>query len=128
VETRPHRMKQEAHCVSSLYANTFMSTDYSHSARDSAQSNSNFAFHTAFLGECQHLFLKLCKKIIKIFQGNTAFTYTFRSSSYVQRTWEDNIKMDLQEVRSVGMDWIDLAQDRDRRRAFVNAVMNLRVP
>jgi hypothetical protein len=42
--------------------------------------------------------------------------------------WEDNIKMDLQEVGWVGMDWIDLAEDRDRWRALVNAVMNLRVP
>jgi len=42
--------------------------------------------------------------------------------------WEDNIKMDLQEVGCEGMDWIDLAQDRDRRRALLNAVMNLRVP
>jgi hypothetical protein len=42
--------------------------------------------------------------------------------------WEDNIKMDLQEVGWRGMDWIDMAQDRDRWRALVNAVMNLRVP
>ena len=39
--------------------------------------------------------------------------------------WEDNIKMDLQEVECGGMDWIDLAQDRDRWRALVNALMNL---
>jgi hypothetical protein len=46
-----------------------------------------------------------------------------------RRRWEDNIKMDLQEVRGGGgvMDWIELAQDRDRWRAFVIAVMNLRV-
>jgi hypothetical protein len=42
--------------------------------------------------------------------------------------WEDNIKMDIQEVGWGGMDWTDMAQDRDRWRAFVNAVMNLRVP
>ena len=42
---------------------------------------------------------------------------------------ENNIKMDLQDVGwGGGLDWIDLAQDRDRRRALVNAVMNLRVP
>jgi hypothetical protein len=41
--------------------------------------------------------------------------------------WEDNIKMDFQEVGWGGMDWIDVAQDRDRWRALVSAVMNLRV-
>jgi len=45
-----------------------------------------------------------------------------------RRRWEDNIKMDLQEVGFGGVDWIELAQDRDRWRAHVNAVMNLRVP
>ena len=45
-----------------------------------------------------------------------------------RRRWEDDIMMDLREVRCGGMDWIDLAQDRDRWRAVVNAVMNLRVP
>jgi len=44
-----------------------------------------------------------------------------------RRIWEDNIKKDLQEVGCGGMDWIELAQDRDRWRAIVNAVMNLQV-
>ena len=42
--------------------------------------------------------------------------------------WEDNIKMDLQEVGCWGMDWIDMAQDRDRWQALVNSEMNLMVP
>jgi hypothetical protein len=45
-----------------------------------------------------------------------------------RRRWKDNIKMDLQEVGWRGMDWIDMAQDRDRWRALVSVVMNLRVP
>jgi len=42
--------------------------------------------------------------------------------------WEDNIKMDLQEVECAGMDWINVAQDRDRWWELVNAVMKLQVP
>ena len=45
-----------------------------------------------------------------------------------RRRWEDNIKMDLQEVECGGMDWNELAQDMYRWRALVTAVMNLRVP
>jgi len=44
-----------------------------------------------------------------------------------RRRWEDNIKLGLHEVGCGGMDWIELAQDRDRWRALVNAVMNHRV-
>jgi hypothetical protein len=43
------------------------------------------------------------------------------------RRWDDNIRMDLQGVGCGGMDWVGLAHDRDRWRAIVNAVMNLRV-
>jgi hypothetical protein len=42
--------------------------------------------------------------------------------------WEDNIKIDLQEVGCGVMDWIELAQDRERWPALLNAAMNLRVP
>ena len=42
--------------------------------------------------------------------------------------WDDNIKMDLQEVGGGCVDWMELAQDRDRWRTLVNTVMNLRVP
>ena len=45
-----------------------------------------------------------------------------------RRRWEDNIKMDFREVGCGVMDWIELVQDRDRWRAPVNVVMNLRVP
>jgi hypothetical protein len=45
-----------------------------------------------------------------------------------RRRWADCIKMDISEIGCGGVDWIDLAQDRDKWRALVNAVMNLRVP
>jgi len=51
----------------------------------------------------------------------------YRPLGRPRRKWEDNIKMDLQEVGCGDIDWIKLAQDRDRWRALVNAVMNLRV-
>ena len=44
-----------------------------------------------------------------------------------RRRWEDNIKMDLQEVECGGMDWIELAQDRDRWWALENSVVKIRV-
>ena len=45
-----------------------------------------------------------------------------------RRRWEDNIRMDLREVGCGCVDWMELAQERDRWRALVSAVMNLRVP
>jgi hypothetical protein len=45
-----------------------------------------------------------------------------------RRRWLDNIKKDLREIGWDGVDWIELAQDRDQWRALVNTVMNLRVP
>ena len=47
-----------------------------------------------------------------------------RSLGRPRHRWENNIKMDLQEVECGGMDWIELAQDKDRWRAFVTSVMN----
>ena len=51
-----------------------------------------------------------------------------RSLGRHRRRWEDNIKVDFQELGFGVMDWIDLVQERDRWRALVSAVMNLRVP
>jgi hypothetical protein len=51
-----------------------------------------------------------------------------RSLGRPRRRWEDNIKMALQEVRGSCGDWMELAQDRDRWRALVATVRNLRVP
>jgi hypothetical protein len=45
-----------------------------------------------------------------------------------RRRWMENIKMNLREIGSDGIDWINLAQDRDQWRALLNTVMNLRVP
>jgi hypothetical protein len=45
-----------------------------------------------------------------------------------RRRWMDNIKIDLRKIEWDGVDWIDLAPDRDQWRALVNSVMNLRVP
>ena len=51
-----------------------------------------------------------------------------RTPGRPSRRWEDNIKMDLQEVECGGMDWIELAQNRGRGRELVNKIKNLRVP
>jgi len=53
---------------------------------------------------------------------------TKRTLRRPRRRWEDNIKMDLQEVEGGCGDWIKLAQDRDRWRALVSTLMNFRVP
>jgi hypothetical protein len=51
-----------------------------------------------------------------------------RPLARARRRWVDNIKINLKKIQWGGMDWIDLAQDRDQWRALVNTVMNLRVP
>jgi hypothetical protein len=51
-----------------------------------------------------------------------------RTTRKTRRRWVANIKMDLREIVWDGVDWIDMAQDRDHWRALVNTVLNLRVP
>jgi hypothetical protein len=51
-----------------------------------------------------------------------------RSLGKPRQIWVDNVEMDLTEVEWVGMDWIDLAQNRDQWRALVNTEINFRVP
>jgi len=76
-----------------------------------------WAGHVAHMGETRDIY----RVLVGIPEGN-------RPLGRSKRRWEDNIKMDLQEVGCGGMDWIELAQARDRWRELVNAVMNLRVP
>jgi len=54
--------------------------------------------------------------------------YLLRTGANIFRNWEDNIKMDLQEVGGGRGDWMELAQDRDRWRALVGTVRDFRVP
>ena len=76
-----------------------------------------WAGHVARMGEKRGVYKVLVEKP----EGKRPF-------GRPRRRWEDNIKMDLQEVGCGYMDWIELAQDRNRWRAVVNAVMNLWVP
>jgi len=61
-------------------------------------------------------------------QGFGEETWEKRPLGRPRCRWEDNIQMDLQEVGCEVMDWIELAQDRDRWRAFVTVVISLRLP
>jgi hypothetical protein len=76
-----------------------------------------WAGHVAYLDETRELYRVLVVKLeVK------------RPLGRPRRRWEDNIKMDLQEVECGGVDWIELAKDRDSWRKLVSAVMNLRFP
>jgi len=77
----------------------------------------SWTWHVEFTGERRCVYRVLVGKL----EGKRPF-------GRPRRRWEDNIKMDFQEMRCGGIDWIELAQGRDRWRALVNAVMKLRVP
>ena len=76
-----------------------------------------WAGHVARTGEVRGV----CRALVGKPEGR-------RTLGRPRRRWVDNIRMDLQEVGCEYMDWIGLAQDRDRWRTLVSAVMNLRVP
>jgi hypothetical protein len=65
------------------------------------------------------------RSVNRVLVGNPEGTRPFGTP---RQRWEGNIKTDLQEVGWGGMDWTELAKDRDKWRALVNAVMNLQVP
>ena len=73
--------------------------------------------HVARMGEEKGMYRVLVEKL----EGK-------RPLGRPRRRWVDNIRMDLQEVGCGCMDWIGLAQDRDKWRTFMSAVMNFRVP
>jgi len=75
-----------------------------------------WAGHVVRMGERRGVYRVLVRKL----EGK-------RPLGRPRRRWEDNIKMDLQEVLCAGVDWIELVRDRDRWRALVNAATNLRV-
>ena len=64
----------------------------------------------------------------RLIQGFGGVTLRKETTWETRCRWEDNIKMDLQEVGCGGMEWIELHQERDRWRTLVNAVMHLLVP
>jgi hypothetical protein len=76
-----------------------------------------WAGHVALMGETRNA----CRILVGEPEGK-------RPLGRPRRRWVDNNKMDLTEIGWDGMDWIEVAQDRDQCRALVNTMMNLRVP
>ena len=78
-----------------------------------------WAGHVACMGERRGV--RVCRVLVRKTEGKLPF-------GRPRCRWEDNIKMDFQEMGCGGVEWIELAQNTDRWRALVNAVMNLQVP
>jgi hypothetical protein len=93
--------------------NLYSSTDIN---RHIKSRRMRWAGHVARMGEGRNMH----KVLVEMPEGK-------RPLERPRRRWEHGIKMDLREIGFVGVEWIHLAQDRDRWRAVVNAVMNLRV-
>jgi len=77
------------------------------------------------INSCILMYMAERRGVYKVLKGKPEGKRLLGSAT---RRWEDSIKMDLQEVGCRSMDWIELAQDGDRWRALVNAVINLRIP
>jgi hypothetical protein len=60
--------------------------------------------------------------------GGSSTVHIYTQTVHIIQLWEDNIKMDLQEVGGGCADWMELAQDRDRWRALMSTVKNFRIP
>jgi len=71
---------------------------------------------------------KECGRTVLATDDDTAHSHCILDTKTTHIRWDDNIRMDLQEVGCGYVDWIGLAQDVDRWRTLVSAVMNLRVP
>jgi hypothetical protein len=72
--------------------------------------------------------MRWVRHVGRIGKGNPCSILVGKPEGKRPLRWVDNIKMDIRELGWAGIDWIDLAQDRDQWRALVNTVMNLRVP
>ena len=76
----------------------------------------------------RYLYIRVCVNQYGVYRVLVGKPEGKRPRGRSRRRWEDNIKMDLQEVECGVRNWIELTRDRDRWRALVYAVMNLRVP